>query len=69
MNKPTDQLAAPPILRLQIPEAADVLRCSRAHVYKLLKSGALRGHKDGKRRFVTVNALREYVDSLDRAAA
>lgn len=51
-------------LLLKVPEAAEVLRLSRAKVYELIKSGALPSVRiDGARR-VRVSDLRAYVDSL-----
>lgn len=52
-----------PPLRLDIPEAAQALRLSRAKLYEHIKSGAIAAQKDGRRTFITVAELCRYVES------
>lgn len=60
--------ASLPTLRFAITESAKILRCSRAHLYKLLRCGAIRAHKDGRRRYISIEELRRYVAACDVAA-
>lgn len=47
--------------QVEIPEAQKFLGdCSRAHVYRLFKSGELPWVQSGRRRMVPRRALREY---------
>jgi len=55
-------------LLYRVEEAAEALRVGRTVVYQLIRCGALRTVKVGTRRLVPVDALREYVASLDGAA-
>ena len=57
----------PPLL-YRVEEAAEALRLSRTAVYELIRSGRLRTVKAGSRRLVPVDALGEYITSLERAA-
>lgn len=50
-------------LRLDIEEAADALRISRALLYRRIKDGELRSHKDGGRTYIALAELRRYADS------
>jgi excisionase family DNA binding protein len=54
---------------LTVQEAADWLRVSRWSVYSLIHSNELRTIKIGRRRLVSVDALRECVDHLSEGAA
>lgn len=47
-------------------EAAYVLGISRSQLYDRLRSGHLPSIKDGKFRFITADALREYVRQLEQ---
>lgn len=58
-----------PALRLEINEAAEALRISRAHLYKQIKAGNIRAQKDGKRTFVTTGELARYVECLSNPKA
>jgi excisionase family DNA binding protein len=49
-------------------EAAQVLGIGRATVYDLIRSGRLRSVKDGAMRFITSDALRDYVRQLEDQA-
>lgn len=55
-------------LRLEITEAAELLRISRATLYKRISSGDILVQKDGKRSFITVDELRRYVAGSTVAA-
>lgn len=54
----------PEPLLLSINDAATMLATSRATLYKLLKTSALRAVKCGGRTLIPTQALREYVESL-----
>jgi excisionase family DNA binding protein len=58
-----------PPLRLEIPEAAQALRISRAMLYKRIKAGDIAAQKDGKRAFITEAELRRYVERLSKPRA
>ncbi|MBA3563359.1 MAG: helix-turn-helix domain-containing protein [Gammaproteobacteria bacterium] len=53
--------------RLDVVEAAQVLRMSRAQLYKRIRDGEIRAQRDGKRRYISVGAIAEYVARLDAA--
>lgn len=55
---------AAPIL-YSVTETAEALRLSRSVLYELIRSGRLRTVKQGRRRLVPVDALSEYVASLE----
>jgi excisionase family DNA binding protein len=46
-------------------EAAQTLGISRATLYDLMSSGRLRSVKDGGKRFITLDALRDYIRQLE----
>ena len=58
-NTPLD----PPAL-LTVKQAADQLSLSIWTVYSLLDDGSLRGVYQGRRRYIPVDAIGEYVESL-----
>lgn len=47
-------------------EAATVLGISKTALYGLIRANRIRSIKDGKLRFITADALREYVRTLER---
>jgi excisionase family DNA binding protein len=47
-------------------EAAAALGISKTALYDLIRSNRIRSIKDGKLRFITADALREYVRTLER---
>lgn len=47
-------------------EAAIVLGISKTALYGLIRANRIRSVKDGKFRFITADALREYVRTLER---
>jgi excisionase family DNA binding protein len=47
-------------------EAAAALGISKSVLYGLIRSNRIRSVKDGKFRFITADALREYVRTLER---
>lgn len=51
---------------LKIKEVAARLRCSRNHVYEIIKRGELSAIHDGKSITVREEALRDYVDAHTR---
>jgi excisionase family DNA binding protein len=52
----------------KISEIAGWMRCSRASVYRILKSGSLDSVKRGGARLVTQGQLTEYLENLKKAA-
>ena len=50
-----------PALRFDVPEAAHILRMSRAQIYIRIGEGALRAQKDGARTYLTRDELERYV--------
>jgi len=50
-----------PHLRFDIPEAARILRISRATLYQRIRSGVIATKKDGRRTYITVTELHRYV--------
>ncbi len=50
-------------------EAALALGIGRATLYDLINAGKLRSVKDGSMRFITADALRDYVRELEGRAA
>jgi excisionase family DNA binding protein len=50
-----------PHLRFEIPEAARILRISRATLYERIREGLITIQKDGRRRFITAAELQRYV--------
>jgi hypothetical protein len=52
-------------LRFEIPEAAQILRMSRAQLYNRIQSGTIRPQKDGARTYITRVELERYVDACD----
>lgn len=47
-------------------EAAKVLGMSKTALYDLIRTNRIRSIKDGKFRFITADALREYVRTLEQ---
>ena len=58
MSQQTDSL---PQLRFDIPEAAHILRLSRATLYERIRTGQIATQKDGRRSYVTGEELQRYV--------
>lgn len=58
----TPQIALP-TLRFEVPEAAQILRMSRAQLYNRIHEGSLRAQKDGARTYITRGELERYVES------
>lgn len=54
-------------IRYNIEEAADLLRMSRAQLYQRIRHGEIRAHEDGRRRYISAAAVKEYVARLDVA--
>ncbi len=49
-------------------EAAQALGIGRATLYELMRSGRVRSVKDGGMRFITLDALRDYIRPLENQA-
>ena len=49
-------------------DAAQALGIGRATLYDLMRSGRLRSVKDGGKRFITLDALHDYIRQLEDAA-
>lgn len=56
-----------PRLLYRVQDAAEALSLSRSVVFELLRSGRLRSVHEGRTRLIPVEALREYVTSLEGA--
>jgi excisionase family DNA binding protein len=65
----TDRRQSPEEHLLTVQEAADWLRVSRWSVYSLIHSNQLRTIKIGRRRLVSLDALRQCVEHLSEGAA
>jgi len=58
-----------PNLRFEVPEAAHILRMSRAQLYHRIQEGFIRSQKDGARTYITRTELKRYVESCESPAA
>ena len=62
--RPPESFPSPlPNLRFEIPEAAQILRMSRAQLYNRIQEGCIQVQKDGMRTYITHAELERYVDS------
>lgn len=52
-----------PQIRFEIPEAARILRMSRAALYSRIRDSELKVQKDGRRSYITAEELKRYVAS------
>ena len=52
-----------PSLRFEVPEAAQILRMSRAQLYNRIHEGSIKPQKDGTRTYITRVELERYVES------
>jgi len=52
-----------PQIRFEIPEAARILRMSRAALYGRIQEGELKLQKDGRRSYITAAEIERYVAS------
>ena len=57
----SQQIETLPQLRFDIPEAARILRLSRATLYERIRTGHLKTQKDGRRSYITTEELQRYV--------
>jgi hypothetical protein len=64
-RKPAAENVAPalPSLRFDVPEAAQILRMSRAQLYNRIHDGSLKPQKDGARTYITGAELERYVQA------
>lgn len=67
MKKKKSALTVEP-LRVSIPDAAQILGVSRAHLYRHIKAGDIKTVKDGERTLFTMAELRAYVARNDHNA-
>jgi excisionase family DNA binding protein len=51
---------------LRPEDAAEVMSLSRSAVYKLIREGRLRSIKEGKRRIIPAEAIREFIEDQSR---
>ena len=58
-----------PHLRFDVPEAARILRMSRAQLYLRIQDGSIRPQKDGARTYLTQVELERYVRKCARKAS
>jgi excisionase family DNA binding protein len=56
-------------LLLDVSEVAEILGVGRSHVYRYILRGDLRSLKLGRRRKVSVEAIHEFVEKLQREQA
>jgi len=52
-----------PALRFEVVEAAQILRMSRAQLYKRIQEGVITPQKDGARTYITRTELERYVEN------
>ena len=66
-NQIAGQLLTPalPSLRFEVPEAARILRMSRAQLYIRIREGSIRRQKDGARTYITRAEIERYVESCN----
>jgi len=64
-KSPAESEAAPALLslRFEVPEAAQILRISRAQLYNRIHDGSLKPQKDGARTYFTRAELERYVQT------
>ena len=55
-------------LLLKVEEVAEMLNLGRSKLYSYILSGELRSVKVGRRRLITPDAVREFVEHLERAS-
>lgn len=67
-SRPEPAVATLPHLRFEVPEAARILRISRAQLYNRLQEGSLKCQKDGARTYITCAELERYVESCNPLA-
>ena len=60
-----NSMPALPSLRFEVPEAALILRMSRAALYIRISRGAIKTQKDGARTYITLYELERYVAACD----
>lgn len=58
-----------PALRFEVPEAAQILRMSRAQLYNRIGEGSLQAQKDGARTYISLIELERYVASCGSSRA
>jgi Helix-turn-helix domain len=57
-----------PALRFDINEVADILRMSRAQLYKRIAEGGIKIQKDGARTYVTLKEIERYVEGCGKGS-
>jgi excisionase family DNA binding protein len=57
-----------PALRFEVPEAAQILRMSRAQLYNRIHEGSIKPQKDGTRTYITRGELERYVESCSASS-
>ena len=61
-KQPAENVApALPSLRFEVPEAAQILRMSRAQLYNRIHDGSLKLQNDGARTYISRAELERYV--------
>jgi len=65
LTSPSSPIPEGPRL-LRIKEVAARLRCSRGHIYELIKSGDLRAIRSGKSLVVRADAIDDYIRQHER---
>ena len=55
--------------RYPVSETANLLGVSNPIVYKLINEGALLSHKEGRRRYVTAEAIDHYIETCNSSSS
>lgn len=58
-----------PLLAYSVPDACLALGLSKQTVYDLLNSGKLRSYTEGKRRFISLKSLEDYIAAREAESA
>ena len=53
---------------LSVEDACKALSTSRQRLYDLINEGRIRSYKEGKRRFISVAAIHDYIGERERLA-
>ena len=58
-----------PAIRFEVSECTQILRISRALLYKRIKAGDIKAQKDGARTYISAVELTRYVEACDKQSA
>jgi hypothetical protein len=65
MHRTNTESSLLPALRFEIPEAAHILRMSRAQLYIRIGEGTIKPQKDGCRTYITRAEIERYVAACE----